>query len=389
MKGYIPLPFQLVAILLFVVLFGSLLPLLVLQSCYTFSLCFKELLGLFLPFMVFAFVFVGISSFKQKAPLILSILISCITVSNALIASLAYFVVSTCIPLVITTNPGQIICQIKCLEPFFSFKLPTIISSEKALLLAIAMGILVSFIHLPRLEAILHTMKEYVQKILVVGFIPFLPLYVLGFLLKIQYEGIFSQLASEYGKAFILIFIFQSTYIFMMYLIAGGGNFRTTIEYIKNSMPTYLTGFSTMSSTATIPISIESAIKNKVNIPFAHLAVPIMANVSLIGDCISTPSLALLTHYIFLGVLPTMSEYAVFVCYFALTMLAAAGVPGGGIIVMIPILKSLLHFNAEMISIIMTLYLIQDPLGTAGNVMGDGALVIMINKLLKKLRIVS
>jgi len=36
-----------------------------------------------------------------------------------------------------------------------------------------------------------------------------------------------------------------------------------------------------------------------------------------------------------------------------------------------------------MISIITTLYFLQDGLGTAGNVMGDGALMIIVNKILK------
>ncbi len=68
-------------------------------------------------------------------------------------------------------------------------------------------------------------------------------------------------------------------------------------------------------------------------------------------------------------------------------MLAVAGIPGGGIIVMIPILKTLLGFDDMMISIITTLYFLQDGLGTAGNVMGDGALMIIINKLLKRFKI--
>ena len=68
-------------------------------------------------------------------------------------------------------------------------------------------------------------------------------------------------------------------------------------------------------------------------------------------------------------------------------MLATSGVPGGGIIVMIPILKAILGFTPEMVGVITTLYLLQDSLGTAGNVMGDGALVIIVNKILKKLRI--
>ena len=40
-----------------------------------------------------------------------------------------------------------------------------------------------------------------------------------------------------------------------------------------------------------------------------------------------------------------------------------------------------------MVSIITTLYFLQDGLGTAGNVMGDGALMIIINKILKRLKI--
>ena len=55
---------------------------------------------------------------------------------------------------------------------------------------------------------------------------------------------------------------------------------------------------------------------------------------------------------------------------------------------MIPILISQLGFTPDMISIITTLYLLLDPFGTAANVMGDGALVIIVNNVLKRLRIV-
>jgi Na+/H+-dicarboxylate symporter len=40
-----------------------------------------------------------------------------------------------------------------------------------------------------------------------------------------------------------------------------------------------------------------------------------------------------------------------------------------------------------MIGIITILYLLQDGLGTAGNVMGDGALMIIIQKILIKLKL--
>ena len=140
-----------------------------------------------------------------------------------------------------------------------------------------------------------------------------------------------------------------------------------------------------MSSTATIPISTAAAQKNTNNGPLAHLAMPIMANIHLLGDSIATPILAMGTMALFFGCLPSVWSYIIFVFYFCTTMFAVSGIPGGGILVMIPVLVSHLNFTPEMVSIITALYLLLDPFGTAANVMGDGALVIIVHKVLNRL----
>ena len=58
MKLQFSLPLQLIAVIIGVLLFGSLIPIQVVEICYTFSVLFKELLGFLLPFMVFFFVMV-------------------------------------------------------------------------------------------------------------------------------------------------------------------------------------------------------------------------------------------------------------------------------------------------------------------------------------------
>ena len=68
-------------------------------------------------------------------------------------------------------------------------------------------------------------------------------------------------------------------------------------------------------------------------------------------------------------------------------MFGVSGVPAGGIVVMIPVLQSVLGLTAEMTSIMMVLYILLDPFGTAANVMGDGALVMIVNKIVKKLKL--
>ena len=139
-----------------------------------------------------------------------------------------------------------------------------------------------------------------------------------------------------------------------------------------------------MSSTAAIPITVQCAEKNTGNRPLAQVATPILANIHMTGDAVTVPVLAIVTLYLFQGIIPSLTTFITFVVYYSATMLGASGIPGGAVIVMIPILKSILGFTDDMISIMMTLHLLQDGFGTGSNVMGDGALMIIINKILKK-----
>jgi Na+/H+-dicarboxylate symporter len=85
---------------------------------------------------------------------------------------------------------------------------------------------------------------------------------------------------------------------------------------------------------------------------------------------------------------PSFFVYGVFALYFVLAKFSVAAIPGGGILVMLPILEKYLGFNAEMMSLITALYILFDPVITCANVMGNGAFsMILGNKyfLLKKI----
>jgi Na+/H+-dicarboxylate symporter len=382
------LPFQLIAIIAFVFLCGDFFNESSVRFFYTFSLLFKSVLSLFLPLIIFSFVLTGILSFKRNAPLVLGILVACVFVSNAVIALLTYAVGSVVVPYIIQGISVDGFKIASGVVPYYQFEFPTLISSENSLLLAIIVGIVLSFIYIPKLEVGIRTFKNAIEDFLNYYFIPLLPLYVFGFLLEIHYRGVFGSLFAHYGKAFMVIFIVQLVFLVLYYLLAANGSIKKMIKYIQNALPSYLTAFSTMSSTTTIPVSVECAEQNMGNKPLAEISMPIMANIHLVGDSISTPLLAMVTISLFLGYFPDPISYIKFVFFFCTAMLAVSGIPGGGIIVMIPILMSQLDFNEQMISIITALYLLLDPFGTAANVMGDGALVILVNKLLKKLKII-
>ena len=378
------LPVQLGLIIVGVIFFGSYVPLQAVRFAYTFSLIFKELLGFILPSMVFFFVLAGILSFKRNAPLILAIMLTTIFCSNAIVALLSYGVMTLVSPF-ITCELTTLLPTTDVVEPFFAFSLPSPVSAVHALLAAIIIGIITAYARPNSLEKIIYAGKGVIEKIMQYLFIPVLPLYIVGFLLKIRYEGMLACLMQQYGSAFILIVSLQWLYLLWFYFLAAGFSLSQAMTYIKNALPSYITAFGTMSSTAAIPVTLKSAYANTGNKELSDVAVPITANVHLLGDSFATPILAMVTMMVFQGAMPGFEQYVGFVTLFCFTMFAASGVPGGGILVMVPILKSQLGFTPEMTSIVMTIYFLLDSFGTGANVMGDGAIIIILNKMLKRL----
>lgn len=397
MKLLLSLPFQLLAVIVGVVIFGTMLPLSAVEFFYTISVCFKELLSQVLPFMVFFFVMSGILSFRKSAPIVLAILLVFIFFSNGIVATLSYGVMSLASKF-ISCGTAFIVNPIHKIEPWFTLSLPTLSSikilgyipfATFMLTTAILLGLIFSFFPVKAIENVVLSGKKLIQRILEYGFIPFLPLYVFGSLLKLRYEGMFSCLSEQYGSAFLLIIGFQTLYTVWIYFLSSGFSMRETWRTIKNAMPSYLTAFSTMSSVASVPAAIDAAEKNTGNRPLAEMTIPIMANMHMLGDSVSIPILTMFSMLLFQGMMPSPGAYVIFVVFFCAAMFGAAGAPGGGILVVMPILLSQFHFTSDMEFIMITLYLLLDPFGTAANVMGDGALTIIMHKVLKRLGISS
>lgn len=381
------LPCKLLMTLVAVAIFGNLLNTQTIQFFYTISFILKECLSLLLPCIVFSFITTGILSFKKNAPLVLAILLLCVFISNILTAFFSYFIGKALLPLLAVKIQTDTLTPVNKMLPLFALNLPNLVTTDKAMLAAIFTGISLAFYPIPQINKSINNLKNYIIMFINNVFIPILPLYIFGFLLEINHQGIFLQLIKSYGKTFGLIVTLEIFIIFSIYYLAAKFNVKKTINYIKTAIPSFMTAFGSMSSAATIPVSAQCAEINTGNKSLSAMAIPILANIHLIGAAITTPILSLVTLFIFQNSIPNLTVYATFVLYFCINMLAVSGVPGGGIIIMIPILKSILGFDDTMVSIMTTLYFLQEGFVTASNVMGDGALIIIINKILKRLKI--
>ena len=78
-------------------------------------------------------------------------------------------------------------------------------------------------------------------------------------------------------------------------------------------------------------------------------------------------------------------QFIGFILMLGITMVAAPGVPGGAIMAALGLLQSMLGFDVTLQALMITLYIAMDSFGTAANVMGDGAISILVDKIASKL----
>lgn len=149
-------------------------------------------------------------------------------------------------------------------------------------------------------------------------------------------------------------------------------------------LPAAISGFSTMSSAASMPLTIIGVENNAKNKDVALSVVPATVNIHLVGDCFAIPIFAYAVLKSFGMAEPSLFNYLIFTFYFVLAKFSVAAIPGGGIIVMLPILEGYLGFNGEMMSLITALYILFDPVITCANVFGNGAFAKMIDRFVVK-----
>jgi Na+/H+-dicarboxylate symporter len=266
------------------------------------------------------------------------------------------------------------------LTPSFNFKLPKIIPNALAMIVAMICGIFVPKIAPIRAKKLSTVVDKFVSLFLkCIQFI--VPFFLFGFLLKMQYDGIVMVLVRQYVVIVVIIVVAIISYLLLFYFLVNRMNLKATFAAIKNMVPAVVCAFGTMSSASTLPYTLIAVEKNSKNKDLAKSIVLITTNIHLIGDCIAIPIFiyAILKSY---GVpQPSQLLYLGFVLQFVVAKFSVAAVPAGGIIVMLPIIERCFGFSGAMSSLILSLYILMDPICTSANVLGNGAFAQLIDRI--------
>lgn len=379
------LSFQLLGTLFIGLLFGNLLPESLQATFYAISITLKNSLLFVLPVVIFSCVFSCLIAFRNSRTLKLMLGLFVITcISNYVSTLIAYGVGNLGLINFNTVHTKEILTQTQELLPFWNLEFPNWISNGQALTLGFILGSWFSFFPNRWANRVGYYAKHGVTFFLEKAFVPILPLFSFGFILKMQHDGILGQVIQSYLPLIILVLIAYVLYLALLFAIAAGFNFARWVNYIKNILPVGLVAFSTMSSMATMPVTLKAAEKNTDNSDVAQIVIPATVNIHMVGVAIAVPLMAFFVLGNFGYELPSFGVYLGFALYFILAQFSVAAVPGGAILVMLPTLETYLGFSGEMSALITALYILFDPFVTVTNVLGNSALAIMVAKFFKR-----
>ncbi len=346
---------------------------------FTISLNIKNIVMFFLPVIIFSCISRALIHDKKTNVFILILLVAVICLSNFISTMIAYGLSNVFISNHDLTTAYNL--SATSIEPLINFQLPKILSNEVGLIGGAVSGIVANKYEIRPLHSIINTAYSFSMTFLNRFFIPLVPLFILGFVAKLSYEGMLEQLFAKNWYYILVIISSLICYLILMALLTSYLSKISLFKIIKDISIPVLSAFSTMSSTAALPLSIAAAEKNIKNKDFANMYMPASVNIHLIGDSIGVPILAMVLMHHFQGYMPSFNEYLIFSAYFIMAKFAIAAVPGGGIIVMLPILEKIFHFTPEMGAVITTFYILMDPIFTGSNVTGNNLLCIILDRV--------
>ena len=235
-------------------------------------------------------------------------------------------------------------------EMIFKVEIPPVFSVMSALVLALFLGLAVVWTKSENFERLLDEFNNIMLKLVYAIIIPILPFFIASTFATLAYEGGITKQLPVFLKVVVIVLIGHFIWLTVLYSIGGAVSGKNPFSLLKFYGPAYLTAVGTMSSAATLPVALSCAKKSQV----------------------------------LYGQLPALGTMVLFIILLGIFAVGAPGVPGGTVMASLGIIISVLGFDDSGVALMLTIFALQDSFGTACNVVGDGALALMLNGIFKK-----
>lgn len=371
-------PFLFLILIAAVLLWGEGLPLLLKQGMLAAAVSIKSFIILLLPALIFGLLFLAMQQLAAQASHLIFLIVGGVVVSNFIATFASQMIGRLVYTSAMTLNKPE---DMAALQPLWQFEFPALIPNDRALIVGLVVG-WVANRFLPQTSVTISRHLSQLTRTLLLVFKVSIPMFVVGFLVKLQHDGTLKTIFNDYAFIVFVVGFSQFIYIFMLYFVRNNFSIFATLGNIHSLTSALVCGFTTMSSAASMPYTIAAVQRNSHNKKLADIVIPATVNIHLLGDCIAIPIFAFAVLKSFHMPVPDLMTYLQFCFYFVLAKFSVAAIPAGGIIVMLPILQKYMAFSDSMLVMITALYVLFDPFITAMNILGNGALAGIIDRVL-------
>ena len=361
---------------------GLIAPAWMVRTFLTFNGIFSQFLGFAIPLIIVGLVAPAISDIGKTAGKMLLITVGIAYGSTVFAGIVSYLTGATLFPGMIQSGAAlQEVASAAELAPYFTVTIPPLMNVMTALILAFTLGLGLAALDSHTLKDAIHDFEQVIIKTIKSAIIPLLPLYIFGIFLNMTYVGQVFSILTVFIKIIGIIFLIHIGILILQFAIAGGFAKKNPFKLLWTMMPAYFTALGTQSSAATIPVTLEQTRKNGVSEEVAGFAIPLCATIHMSGSTLKIVACAL-ALMIMQGMPYDFGMFFGFICMLGITMVAAPGVPGGAIMASLGLLQSMLGFGQEAQALMIALYIAMDSFGTACNVTGDGAIALIVDRIM-------
>ena len=361
---------------------GLIAPAWLVRPFITFNGIFSQFLGFAIPLIIVGLVAPAISDIGKTAGKMLIVTVAIAYGSTVFAGLVSYLTGAALFPGMIQSGSSlQEVASATELSPYFTVTIPPLMGVMTALVLAFTLGLGLAALERQTLKEALHDFEQVIIKTINSAIIPLLPLYIFGIFLNMTYVGQVFSVLSVFIKIIGIIFLIHIGILILQFAIAGGFVRRNPFKLLWTMLPAYFTALGTQSSAATIPVTLAQTRKNGVSEDIAGFTIPLCSTIHMSGSTLKIVACAL-ALMIMQGMPYDFGMFAGFICMLGITMVAAPGVPGGAIMASLGLLQSMLGFDQEAQALMIALYIAMDSFGTACNVTGDGAIALIIDRLM-------
>ena len=254
------------------------------------------------------------------------------------------------------------------------------------IIFALFLGVSISFAKQSSRERIAQFFEDMNEVVMQLMHIVFkLAPYGVFCLLVTMFARLGFDLIGQLLRYFVILFIALVLYGFVAnaLLLKLFANLNP-ITFFKKMMPAVLFGFSTASSNASIPLSLEITEKKLgVHKEVAAFVIPLGATINMNGTAIMQAVVTVFIAQVY-GIHLGWGDYVTVVLMATTAAIGTAGIPGVGLIMLVMVLNQV-GLPVEGISLIIGVDRILDMTRTAVNLTGDAATACVVAKSEKQL----